>query len=88
MNESPDELTAPVRYEVSVPVAVLTLDRPPVNRLDLQARGGLLAALARASADPMVEGYRPNAAGYHGECWQPAPLLCQYAAAHRRLTDI
>jgi 3-hydroxyacyl-CoA dehydrogenase len=56
VNESPDKLTASVHYKVSGPVAVLTLDRPPVNSLDLQARRELLAALARASVDPMVKG--------------------------------
>src|ERR1700722_16035248 len=56
VNESSTELTASVHYKVSGPVAVITLDRPPVNSLDLQARGELLAALARASVDPLVKG--------------------------------
>jgi 3-hydroxyacyl-CoA dehydrogenase len=56
MTESLNDQTAPVAYQVSGSVAVVTLNRPPVNSIDLGARRGLLAALTRASDDPTVKG--------------------------------
>ncbi|MDE1145989.1 MAG: 3-hydroxyacyl-CoA dehydrogenase NAD-binding domain-containing protein [Azospirillaceae bacterium] len=44
----------PVQFELRGGVAVLTLDRPPVNSFDLALRQDLRAALARAMADPAV----------------------------------
>lgn len=43
-----------VRYELSGPVAVLTMNNPPVNGLGHGMRSGILAGLERALADPTV----------------------------------
>ena len=43
-----------VTYAVFGPVAVLTLDNPPVNGLGHGVRSGLLAGLDRALVDPQV----------------------------------
>jgi 3-hydroxyacyl-CoA dehydrogenase len=51
-------------------------------------RGGPMFYADQQGLPAVIDAMRGYAAGYHGECWQPAPLLCQYAAAHRRLTDI
>ena len=42
------------RYEVRDPVAVITLDNPPVNGLGHDTRAGLVAGLRQANADPAV----------------------------------
>jgi len=44
----------PCRYEVSDSVALITLDRPPVNSFDIGLRRDLDAALRRALADDAV----------------------------------
>ena len=44
----------PVDYNLRGPVAVLTLNNPPVNGLGLALRSGILAGLDRALADPAV----------------------------------
>ena len=44
----------PVDYTLRGPVAVLTLNNPPVNGLGLALRSGILAGLDRALADPAV----------------------------------
>lgn len=41
-------------YEVAGDVAVITLDNPPVNGLGSELRGGILAGLDRAEADPAI----------------------------------
>ncbi len=46
---------AVIRYELVNRVALITLDRPPVNSLGLQLRTELMQALTRAAADPQVE---------------------------------
>jgi 3-hydroxyacyl-CoA dehydrogenase len=43
-----------VDYKLRGPVAVLTLNNPPVNGLDLALRSGILAGLDRALANPAV----------------------------------
>lgn len=45
---------SPVEYDVRGPVAVLTMNSPPVNGLGFELRSGLLAALDRALADPQI----------------------------------
>jgi len=45
---------SPVDYNVRGPVAVLTMNSPPVNGLGFELRSGLLAALDRALADPQI----------------------------------
>jgi 3-hydroxyacyl-CoA dehydrogenase len=44
----------PVDYDLRGPVAVLTLNNPPVNGLGLALRSGIVAGLDRALADPAV----------------------------------
>ena len=44
----------PVDYNLRGPVAVLTLNNPPVNGLGLALRSGILAGLDRALTDPAV----------------------------------
>ena len=44
----------PVHYDTRGPVAVLTLQNPPVNGLGHALRSGIVAALDRALADPAV----------------------------------
>jgi 3-hydroxyacyl-CoA dehydrogenase len=43
-----------IRYEVSDDVAVITIDRPPVNSLNLPTRRALLAAMNQAMSDGCV----------------------------------
>ena len=43
-----------VSYEVRGEVAVLTMDRPPVNSLGYALRAGIVAAIDRATIDPSV----------------------------------
>lgn len=54
---------APVRYDRDQDIAVLTIDNPPVNALGQPVRAGLLAALARAEADPQVKALLLTGAG-------------------------
>ena len=42
------------RYELRGPVAVITLDNPPVNGLGHATRAGIVAGIERANADPAV----------------------------------
>ena len=42
------------RYEVRDPVAVITLDNPPVNGLGHDTRADVVAGIAQAKADPAV----------------------------------
>jgi 3-hydroxyacyl-CoA dehydrogenase len=51
-------------------------------------RGGPMFYADQQGLAATIDAMRGYATGYHGECWQPAALLGQYAAAHRRLTDI
>jgi 3-hydroxyacyl-CoA dehydrogenase len=51
-------------------------------------RGGPMFYADQQGLPAVIDTMRGYATGYHGECWQPAALLCQYAAAHRRLTNI
>jgi 3-hydroxyacyl-CoA dehydrogenase len=44
----------PVDYDLRGPVAVLTLNNPPVNGLGLALRNGIVDGLDRALADPAV----------------------------------
>ena len=44
----------PVHYDTRGPVAVLTLQNPPVNGLGHALRSGIVAALDRALADPAI----------------------------------
>ena len=44
----------PVDYTPQGPVAVLTLQNPPVNGLGHALRSGILSALDRALADPAI----------------------------------
>ncbi|WP_300453130.1 3-hydroxyacyl-CoA dehydrogenase NAD-binding domain-containing protein [Accumulibacter sp.] len=46
--------SAVVKYSREGPVALLTVDNPPVNALSREVRAGLLAALARAEDDDEV----------------------------------
>ena len=43
-----------VKYSREGPIALLTVDNPPVNALSREVRAGLLAALARAEDDDDV----------------------------------
>jgi 3-hydroxyacyl-CoA dehydrogenase len=45
----------PVRYEVEGPVALITIDAPPVNALSAEVRIGIFASLARAAESQSVE---------------------------------
>ena len=47
-------MTSPVQYAARGPVAVLTMDNPPVNGLGLALRVGIIEAIDRALADPAV----------------------------------
>ena len=44
-------MTDTVQYQVQDGVAVVTVDRPPVNAIDVSVRKGLNAAIDRATAD-------------------------------------
>ncbi|HVY02439.1 MAG TPA: enoyl-CoA hydratase-related protein, partial [Caulobacterales bacterium] len=44
-------MTETVRYELRDGVALLLIDRPPVNAIDVAVRAGLIAGVARAEAD-------------------------------------
>ncbi|WP_395700005.1 3-hydroxyacyl-CoA dehydrogenase NAD-binding domain-containing protein [Aquabacterium sp.] len=48
-------MSEPVSYEVRGPVAVITMDRPPVNSLGAALRTGIANAFDRASADANVK---------------------------------
>ncbi len=48
-------MSNPVSIRVSGPVAVLTMDRPPVNSLGHDLRAGIADALDAANADPAVQ---------------------------------
>jgi 3-hydroxyacyl-CoA dehydrogenase len=48
-------MTDTVRYEVQDDVAVVTVDRPPVNAIDVSIRKGLNEAIDKAEADPAVK---------------------------------
>jgi 3-hydroxyacyl-CoA dehydrogenase len=56
-----DGMTA--RYEVRDGVAILTLDNPPVNGLNLATRTALVQGVDRAQQDPAVKAIVLNAAG-------------------------
>jgi 3-hydroxyacyl-CoA dehydrogenase len=43
-----------LKFEARDGVAVLTLDNPPVNSLGCELRAGIVAAIARANADPGI----------------------------------
>jgi len=45
-----------VRYTASKGVVIITIDRPPVNSLDLETRRGIVAALTKAQSDQGVIG--------------------------------
>jgi 3-hydroxyacyl-CoA dehydrogenase len=45
-------MTSAVGYEVRDGVAVVLVDRPPVNAVDRDVRAGLIEAIGRAEADP------------------------------------
>ena len=47
--------TSPTTYAVHGPVAVVTLNNPPVNGLGHALRSGIVAALDQALADPQVQ---------------------------------
>ena len=47
-------MTSPVQYAARGPVAVLTMDNPPVNGLGLALRVGIIEGIDRALADPAV----------------------------------
>ena len=44
-----------IHYTVDGEVAVLTIDNPPVNALNMAIRGGLLEAVQRAMADAAIQ---------------------------------
>ena len=48
-------MSNPVSIHVSGPVAVLTMDRPPVNSLGYDLRAGIADALDEANANPAVQ---------------------------------
>ncbi len=48
-------MSNPVSIQVSGPVAVLTMDRPPVNSLGYDLRAGIADALDAANANPAVQ---------------------------------
>ena len=50
-------------YEVSGPVAVITLDNPPVNGLGLDTRRGIADGMARANTDDAVKAIVVTGAG-------------------------
>jgi 3-hydroxyacyl-CoA dehydrogenase len=56
-------VTEAVHYEVVDAVAVLTVDRPPVNAIDVSIRRGLIAGVERAEADAAVKAILIVAAG-------------------------
>jgi len=47
-------MSEPVTYEVRGPVAVITMDKPPVNSLGTALRSGIANAFERAAADAAV----------------------------------
>jgi len=57
-----------MRYEVKDQVATLTMDRPPVNALDVKLMDDLLVALRRAGDDPDVQAIVINSAAEHAFC--------------------
>ena len=53
----------PAHYELHAPVALITLDQPPVNGLGLEMRISLAEGLARAQADAAVQAIVITGAG-------------------------
>ena len=53
----------PVTDRIEGPIAVITIDNPPVNALSLTMRAALSECLARANADPGVKAILIRCAG-------------------------
>jgi enoyl-CoA hydratase/carnithine racemase len=52
-----------VRYDIDGEIAVLTIDRPPVNAINAAVREGLIEGIARAGADALAKAVVVRSAG-------------------------